>query len=272
MLKRHSIASPFLDARLLLEHTCNFNQNQILLEDQTLMLTESQYDCFKEYIIERATKKTPIAKIIHKKEFFGLNFYVDQNVLDPRPDSEILVEMILNDFRNSSDLNILEIATGSACLIIALIKSLINAKATCLDISLEALKVAEKNIINHNLSANISLLKSDLFSNISCDEKFDIIFSNPPYIPTAEIVNLADDVKNHDPIIALDGGMDGLDFYRKIAKEASSYLTQNGSLYLEIGINQFPQIKDIFANENWYFDNYQKDLAGIIRALKFIKK
>ena len=214
-------------------------------------------------------KKKPIAKLINHKEFFGLDFYVDENVLDPRPDSEIIVEMILSDYKNIENLNLLEIGTGSSCLIVALVKALSNARATAIDISTKALQIADKNISQHQLSTKIKLLQSDLFDSLATNNKFNIILSNPPYIPSNEIELLDKEVQNYDPISALDGGNDGLDFYRSISKNARNYLHKNGSLYLEIGINQFTAIKVIFENEGWHFEKYQKDLAGIIRALKF---
>lgn len=269
LLKKHLIASPFLDARILLSHVCNYHQNEILLKAEELSLTTNQYELFKKLVLKRAIEKIPISKIINQKEFFGLNFYVDENVLDPRPDSEILVEMIISDYQNFENLNILEIGTGSSCLVVAIIKTLNNAKATALDISAKALEVANKNITQHNLSLKIKTLQSNLFSSLDDSNKFNIIFSNPPYIPTNEINLLDDEVRKYDPISALDGGEDGLDFYRLIAKNAKEYLQNDGSLFLEIGINQFEQIKIIFEKEGWHFEKYQKDLAGIIRALKF---
>lgn len=269
MLKKHLIASPHLDARILLSHVCNYHQNQILLKAEELSLSPNQYELFKKLILKRAVEKIPISKIINQKEFFGLDFYVNNNVLDPRPDSEILVEMIISDFHNFENLNLLEIGTGSSCLIVAIIKSLCNAKATAIDISSDALEVARKNIENHQLSGKINLIKSDLFLNLSPINKFNIIFSNPPYISSDEINFLDDEVRNYDPILALDGGEDGLDFYRLIAKNAKDYLQNDGVLYLEIGINQFEQVKKIFEIEGWYFEKYKTDLAGIIRALKF---
>lgn len=269
LLKKHLIASPFLDARILLSYVCNYHQNEILLRAEELSLSPSQYELFQKLILKRAVKKIPISKIINQKEFFGLNFYVNENVLDPRPDSEILVEMIISDFHNIENLNLLEIGTGSSCLIVAIIKSLSNAKATAVDVSDDALKVARKNIENHQLSSKINLFHSNLFSNLASNKKFNIILSNPPYICSNEISLLEDEVRIYDPILALDGGNDGLDFYRLIAKKAINYLQNDGVLYLEIGINQFELVKNIFEIEGWYFEKYKKDLAGIIRALKF---
>lgn len=269
MLKMHSIASPFLDARILLSYVSNYNKSQILLQNDELLLTENQYEIFKKLILERAIEKKPIAKLINHKEFFGLDFYVDENVLDPRPDSEIIVELILSDYKNIENLNLLEIGTGSSCLIVALVKALSDASATAIDISDKALQIAEKNISQHQLSTKIKLLQSDLFERLATNNKFNIILSNPPYIPSNEIGLLAMEVQNYDPILALDGGKDGLDFYRSIAKKSRNYLQKNGSLYLEIGVNQFTAIRDIFEKEGWHFEKHQKDLAGIIRALKF---
>jgi len=272
LLKKHSIASPFLDARILLSFICNYHQNEILLMAEELSLSTTQYELYQELILKRAVEKIPISKIINHKEFFGLDFYVDENVLDPRPDSEILVEMIISDYQNFENLNLLEIGTGSSCLIVAIIKSLTNAKATAIDVSEDALKLAKKNIERHKLSAKINLIQSDLFSNLTPHDKFNIILSNPPYICSDEINLLDDEVRKHDPILALDGGKDGLGFYRLIAKNAQNYLQNDGVLYLEIGLNQFNDVTNIFQNENWRFEKYQYDLAGIVRVLKFKPK
>lgn len=269
LLKMHLIASPFLDTTLLLSHCSNFNNNEILFKGEELLLSQNQYELFQKLIEKRALKKVPISKLINHKEFFGLDFYVDEHVLDPRPDTETLVEMVIFDHKDIENLNIVEVGTGSSCVIVAVIKSLINAKALALDISPNALEVASKNIARHKLSSRIKLLQSDLFSNLSANLRFDILLSNPPYIPSHQIDLLEDEVRKHDPICALDGGKDGLNFYRSIAKNSKKFLKEHGYLYLEIGINQYDAVKDIFENDGWCLEKFQKDLAGIIRVLKF---
>ena len=183
--------------------------------------------------IKRLKNNEPLAHIINSAPFFGFDFYVDENVLIPRMETELLVEKIINENKNTKNLKILDVCTGSGCIAIALKKNL-DCKVFALDYSEKALKIAKKNAQNHN--ADITFFRSDMFSEVN--ETFDIIVSNPPYIQTDEIKTLQNSVKNFEPILALDGGKDGLKFYKIIAENAQNYLKENAKLYLEIGYNQ----------------------------------
>lgn len=212
--------------------------------------------------INKRIQGMPLSYIIGNTEFFGRVFNVNENVLIPRPETEILVEKVMLDInKESKQLNVLDLCTGSG--IIGITLSLeTNAMVVAADISSEAIDVASKN--NDKLGANVEFIKSDLFQNIS--QKFDIIVSNPPYIKSEDILYLQSEVKNHEPHLALDGGDSGLEFYKKIIKDAPKHLNPNGKLYFEIGMGQ---AEDIICLMKKDFTNIQvlKDYNKIDRVI-----
>lgn len=193
-------------------------------------------------LIERRINGEPVSSLFNKAYFYGLEFYVNKNVLTPRPETENVVECALS-FIKDKTIRVLDLCTGSGCIACA-IKKNSNAIVYASDISEKALEVAEKNAKELNL--DINFIKSNMFSSI--DETFDIIVSNPPYIETEVCKNLDSEVKNYDPMLALDGGADGLDFYRNI-KNNLNKLNRNGVLIMEIGYNQGQSLKQIFKDE-----------------------
>lgn len=268
-LRLSQIHSFNIDTLLILQDAAGLNKEQIYFEKN--IINAKQLEIFQQNIIKRS-QFIPVAKIIGNKNFYHDNFIVNCDVLDPRPDSEVLIEAFLAKYPDLNiAINILEIGVGSGCLSLTLLKLYPNIKIYGVDISKKALNIAKKNADKMMLSDRINLIQSDIFANISHDIKFDEIISNPPYIPTNDIKKLAKDLK-YDPIIALDGGGDGMDFYRKIADKSSKYLNNDGGIIVEIGINQDETIKEIFANNNFNILNYYKDLNKIIRVLSFIKK
>lgn len=227
------------------------------------LLQKNDLQQIEKIKIERAVKKRlagmPIQKIFKRAYFYGYTFYVNKNVLCPRPETELLVEECLK-FAKKDD-KILDLCTGSGCIAVA-IKKNINAKVYASDISQKALYVAKKNA--KNLNENIKFFQSNLFEKIN--QKFDIIVSNPPYIPTCEIENLDIEVKEHDPKISLDGGEDGLEFYRHIAIDAKNHLNKNGKILLEIGIKQAKNVQKLLKNAG--FSVYsKKDYNNIERVV-----
>lgn len=209
----------------------------------------------------------PIQYITNSQEFMNLKFYVDNRVLIPQPDTEILVESVISIVENTQkncqkEIEILDLCTGSGIIGICLKKNLQNVKVYVSDISEDALDVAKKNSIQNNVE--ISFIKSDLFDEIN--EKFDIIVSNPPYIESNAIEGLSNEVKN-EPKIALDGGKDGLDFYRKIIKEAPNFLNKIGVLALEIGYNQKDAVEKILKTYKYKNIQIKKDLSNIDRVI-----
>ena len=270
ILQKNSVASAILDARILIQHVTSLSREDIVFKASNIDLSKNQQKKYFDLINQRA-KKIPLTHLTNNREFFANNFYVDENVLDPRPDSEALVEMVMEKFNKFSSLNICEIGCGSGCLIISLLKHFENWLGLALDISNKALLIAEKNAKFNQVLTRINFKQSDLFKNLSNDQIFDIIISNPPYIPTNDIENLQDEVRLYEPRIALDGGLDGLDFYRKIAEQSQKVLKNNGDIFLEIGYNQHKDVINIFEKNNFKFINFKKDLSGIIRILQFQK-
>ncbi len=270
ILKKNSIASAILDARILMSFCTSLSREDIIFKASEISLTQIQKQQYLELINKRA-KNIPLSYLINNREFFANNFYVDENVLDPRPDSEALVEMVIEKYKNSVELDICEIGCGSGCLIISLLKHFKNWRGLAVDISNKALEIAQKNSINNNVFARINFKESNLFEKIKDDQIFDVIISNPPYIPTNDIENLQEEVRIYEPRIALDGGVDGLDFYRKIAVDSRKFLKSNGSIFLEIGYDQYELVKNIFEKAYFKFIDSKKDLSGIIRVLEFKK-
>lgn len=216
------------DARWLGCKVFNCKPNLVLEQ-----IVNSNNKGFLTDCIKRLQNNEPLAHILNSAPFFGLDFYVDTNVLIPRMETEILVEKVINENKNSKNLKILDVCTGSGCIAITLKKNL-NCNMFALDYSTKALEIAQNNAQKHNV--NITFFKSDMFNEVN--ETFDIIVSNPPYIQTNEIKTLQNSVKDFEPLIALDGGEDGLKFYKIIAENAQKHLKPNGKLYLEIGYNQ----------------------------------
>ena len=216
-----------------------------------------------ETLIRKLIKGIPLQYITQEQEFFKLPLYVDENVLIPRADTEILVEEVIK-LSNPKDC-ILDLCTGSGAIGIALAKSIKESKIVASDISEKAINVAKKNAIAHQVQEQIEFVKSDLFSNIK--GKFDIIVSNPPYIET-KTINILDNEVRQEPYIALNGGEDGLNFYRKIIKEVPCFLKQGGQLCVEIGYNQKKAVMDILNGNNLWCNVYcVQDLARFDRVI-----
>ena len=252
------------EARLLLAFILNVKTEEIIKYKECL---KEEADKFLEFINRRCAGE-PFAYITGYKEFMKLNFKVNSNVLIPREDTEILVQEILsrtnlNDFKALENIKILDMCTGSGCIAISLAKYIENADVTAIDISKKAIEVAKENAIINDVE--VHFIESNLFENIQ-DQKFDIIVSNPPYIKKEVIPSLQVEVKR-EPIIALDGGISGLDFYEKITSEASNYLTENGILAFEIGYDQGKSVSEIMKHNGLRNVITIKDLSGNDRVV-----
>lgn len=235
--------------------------DKISLFDKKLLKEASSSDEQLNAFIQRRLAGEPVAKIIGKKGFWKDEFIVSKDVLDPRPDSETLIEAVLGKFPDKNQtLRILDLGTGSGCLLLSLLGEYKNATGVGIDISEKPLKIAKQNA--HTDRAHF--FQRDMCQDLSDLGQFDIMISNPPYIPTDEIQNLNRDVKDYDPLLALDGGADGLDFYRALAKQ---HLAPH--IFIEIGKDQESQIIPLFEAAGWKFVQSWKDLGGITRVLYF---
>jgi len=262
------VSNSKLDSLILLSHALLVSKEQVIFNPDR-ELSEAQQKVFFDLIKRRAARE-PVSHLINKREFFGEDFFVSKDVLDPRPDSESLIELVLKKlFDKNQKLKILEIGVGSGCLIITLLKAFPMADAIGVDISEEALKICQKNAEAHQVKNRLSLKKSDLFSALNPNEKFDLIISNPPYIPSQEIETLEPEVKNHEPRTALDGGVDGLDLYKKIAALTKNFLKKDGKIILEIGFGQEKDVTKIFEAKGMVLSELARDLSGVARSLCF---
>ena len=236
MLKNNNLNSR-LDSEILFSYLVNIPREDIYFKFKE----DISSDQLQKFIllIERRKNNEPIAYIVNKKEFWSENFYVDRSVLIPRPETEVLIDLILSQINNKNNyLNILDIGTGSGCILISLLKELIKAKGIGVDKSSKAIAIAKKNSILQQVVSRASF-KNISLEEIRFDKKFDLIVSNPPYLPNVSLKNLSLDIKLYEPKIALQGGVQGVDFLFKIISLASKILKTNGLLALEIGDNQF---------------------------------
>lgn len=246
-----------------LETLFNFTYKDFMLGKA---LESWQITKLEKVIDERTKTHRPIQQIIGQAYFYGRRFFVDEYTLIPRPETELLVDKVLEISKEISNPKILDIGTGSGCIPLTLILQNKDITAHALDISSEALETAKRNALFHNVLNNISFFKSDLFSNV--DEKYDIIVSNPPYIPLKEKENLQIEVKNYDPESALFTKDDlGIEFYDKIVTKAKDYLLPNGFLAFELGINQSALVSDLLQKNNFSSIQIFKDYNSIDRVI-----
>lgn len=260
-----------LKVRLLVEHICNMNKFELVINHDK-SVTEEQINDF-ELGLEKIKNNIPIQYITNHQEFMKLNFYVDENVLIPQPDTEVLVEEVIKYAKtlpttSSTPIKILDLCTGSGAIAISLAKYIDNCEVTATDISSKALQIAKLNAEKNLVHTKIDFIESDMFKNID-EKQFDIIVSNPPYIESDVISTLSKEVQN-EPHIALDGGDDGLKFYRLIIKNAKNYLSENGKIFLEIGFDQKEKLFNLIE-ESKQFSNQTciKDLSGNDRVIIF---
>ena len=236
-LKRSNNLNSRLDSEILVSHLINVPREIIYSKLKENLSSNKTEELQK--LVNRRAKKEPIAYILNNKEFWSTNFYVDRSVLIPRPETEVLIDLILSHINNKNNyFNILDIGTGSGCILISLLKELMKAKGIGVDKSSKAISIANKNSISQQVNNRV-VFKNLNLEEIKFDKKFDLIVSNPPYLPDVSLKNLNLDIKLYEPKIALQGGVQGLDFLYKIINLASKILKINGLLALEIGDNQF---------------------------------
>tara|TARA_B100001559_G_scaffold316611_1_gene320406 strand:- start:423 stop:1265 length:843 start_codon:yes stop_codon:yes gene_type:complete len=267
ILKKNDISSHLLDSELLLSSVLSKSREQIL-SSYTLNVSENEIFNFNKLILRRV-KNEPIAYIFNQKEFWSKNFIVNNHTLIPRPETEMLVEKIINYFRNR-EIFILDIGTGSGCILLTLLDQIKKSRGLGLDISKKALEVAIKNSKSFKKNNRLKFFNRPL-ENIF-GYKFDLIVSNPPYISTHQLKNLSPDIKRHEPRIALDGGNDGLDVIKKVIYKSRNILKRKGILALEIGNGQFKKVSQIlklqgFRNK-FLIKDYQNNIRCVLTTLE----
>ena len=263
-LKTENVTEPNLKARLIMQYILNKPRQYLIIYDNQVLTLRQEVNYFKA--IKRLINGEPIQHITHQQEFMKLNFFVNEDVLIPRPDTEILVEEVIKIARKINAKKILDMCTGSGAIAVSLAKYLDNVEITAVDISEKSLDVAKTNAKNNEIENKITFIESNLFENI-VNEKYDIIVSNPPYIRKDVIKTLTKEVQK-EPKIALDGGYDGLDFYRKITHQSEEYIKFNGYLCFEIGYDQKKDVIKIINDERKFTGTYsKKDLCDNDRII-----
>ena len=240
ILKNHNVHTYELDAQIILSDIMGVTREFLITNDRLTgsKKIKKKYGC----AIKRRIKKEPVAYIIGKKEFWSQNFKVTSSTLVPRPETELLIYNVIKYFKNKK-INILDIGTGSGCILLAILKELQFSRGIGIDISAKAIKIAEEN------SKNLNLFNRSKFKIFNIDNfnlgKYDLIVSNPPYIPFKEIRNLTKDIINFEPIVALNGGKDGLDLIKKVIYKSTKLLKKGGLLAIEIGNKQYPKVSNL---------------------------
>ena len=261
-LKSKKVLSHKLDSEVILSKVLDLKREEILIDfDKTVNL--EKINIFKTFI-DRRSLKEPIAYIFKEKEFWSKIFEVNKNTLVPRPETELMVDKLTKIYKNKN-ISILDVGTGSGCILISLLSELKFSHGVGIDISSKALVIAKNNAKKHKINNNLKFVNR-CFTNYFT-KKFDLIVSNPPYIMTKEINNLDDDIKKYEPKIALDGGNDGLDVIKKLIYKAKDILKFNGLLALEIGNKQFRKVSNILVKRNFKIEYLIKDYNNNIRCL-----
>ena len=267
LLKKNQIPSHILDSEILLSKTINKPREEILI-NLSQKINDEKILKFNEYLLRRL-KNEPIAYILREKEFWSKKFTINKHTLIPRPETELLVDKCIKIYENRA-ISILDIGTGSGCILISLLHCMKQSMGVGIDISKKAILIAKKN------AKKFGLLNRIKFSTKSVDslfhKKFDLIVSNPPYIETKNIKNLSEDIKRYEPIMALDGGNDGLDLIKKVIYKSKYILKKQGMLALEIGNEQFRKVSKILFDNNFRIKHVIKDYKNNIRCVLALKK
>ena len=262
-LKEKKIMSFNLDSELLLTKVLK-KSRQDILKNLNQKIHKNHFQKFS-YLINRRSTHEPVAYILQKKEFWNKFFYVTKDTLIPRPETELMVDQLLKKYKNKKNISILDMGTGSGCIIISLLSELSNSVGVGIDISHRALEIAKKNAINHCVNTKIKFLNISLskYSN----KKHDVVVSNPPYISRREFQCLSEDIKKFEPRIALDGGNDGLDLIKKVIYKTNEILKINGTLALEIGNKQFWKVSKILIKNNFKIEFKVNDYGDNTRCI-----
>jgi release factor glutamine methyltransferase len=263
ILQKNKISNPQLDSEILLSNSIKRDKKHIILNPKEVLNSE-QLRKFKN-LIERRKKGEPIAYLINKKEFWKDEFFVNKDVLIPRPDSELIIEQVLKIYSKDDQLQILDIGTGSGCILLSILKERSNFYGTGIDISKKSINVSKFNAKQLNLTNRVKFFHSsvDNFNN----GKYDVIVSNPPYIEQLSLKYLEKDVVNFEPKLALSGGFDGFSKIRKVINKASNLIKKNGKFILEIGFNQKNKVIKILKEKGFYVNKAIKDYGNNDRCI-----
>lgn len=262
------IENPRLDAEILLAHVLKCRRLDLYVNAEKILPSEAIFR-FRDLMTQRV-EKIPVAYLTGTKEFMGLSFAVNEKVLIPRPETEILTEIVGEFLRERGGGDFADLGAGSGAIFVSILKFVKSARASAVDISSEALKVAKFNAEKFHVEDRAEFFCGDLFEPLE-GRIFDAIVSNPPYIPTRELESLQAEVQR-EPKSALDGGADGLDFYRRIISDAPKFLINGGLLAVEVGFNQSSAVKNLFEREKFFAVNVVKDLSGINRVVAGIRQ
>lgn len=263
-LQAAGIEESALDARLLLEAVCGTDRNDLLVHGEQPVAPEAE-EKYLNWIRQRA-EHIPLQQLTGEQGFMGLTFNVNEHVLIPRQDTEILVEEVLKELHDG--MRVLDMCTGSGCILLSLLHYSNDCEGLGVDLSAEALEVAGRNVLKvltPEKAEHAHFLQSDLFEKV--EGKFEIIVSNPPYIASAEVEKLMPEVRDHEPRMALDGTEDGLHFYRRIIEEAGKHLVSSGMLFLEIGYDQGQAVSELMRTEGYCEVQVVQDYAGLDRVV-----
>jgi len=264
-LQKAGIDNPRLDARLLIEFATKLRHEELLLNYE-LEIEENAYNRLSELVLRRSIRE-PISRILGYKPFWKNEFKVSRETLDPRPDTETVIESVIRHFNKEDKLTILDLGTGSGCILISLLKEFPNAHGVGVDISADAVNTASENASNIGINSDRLQLINANWQNLDLKNPFDIVVSNPPYIKKSDILELEPEVKDYDPVCALDGGKDGFDCYRQITALLPKFLQKGGWVFFEIGYNQEQGVKDILAKGGFFVVETAKDLTGCDRCI-----
>lgn len=255
-----------LDARLILEERAHIGWSRII-SDPDYILSDADMRAIADDLAQRLNGR-PLSKIYKKREFWGLELEVSEHVLDPRPDTETIIDIALQRYSKDAEIRILDMGTGTGCLLIALLHEFPAATGVAVDISVHALDIARRNAAKHGVDGRAQFIQSDWFERLGAGETFDLIVSNPPYIRESVIPELEEEVRKFDPILALDGGADGLQAYKKIFSSLYSHLNTGGIGLFEIGYDQREEVLRLGRESRFNRINVHPDLAGQPRVVE----
>ena len=262
-LKKNKIKSSHLDSEILMSQVIKKDREYLIL-NLNQKINGKAYNYYHDLINERSKGK-PIAYITGKKFFWKHEFYIDQNVLIPRPETELIIEYVLKKFKNKTKLRLLEIGVGSGCVLLSILDEKKNFLGTGIDLTNKCLKICNNNAIKIGIKNRLKLFKSDI-DNFNLG-KYDLIISNPPYIKKIDLKYLDTDVKDFEPKMALDGGLEGLSEIRKVIRKSSELIKKKGILILEIAFNQKNDVKKLLNNKGFYINKVLKDYANKDRCI-----